>query len=111
MFCFAVGDELVTNVLRQVRGDRESESDGPGTSGHSLRHCCNRRGDSDDLALGVEQWPTGVTGVNGGVNLDGVGDDEGSVFCLGCRYGPVERRNDPGGCGLRQAKGVSNGDD
>ena len=63
--------------------------------------------DGDDLAIGVEQRPAGVAGVDGGVGLDEVGE---VGFAVGLHVA-ANGGHDAGADAVAIAHGVADGDD
>ena len=93
----APGDQLVHHPLRHVDRDREADS-----------RCSpvDRRVDADQLPGGVQQGSPRVSRMDRGVGLEKVVKD--AVFGS---EGTADRRDHARGDRVREAKGVSNGDD
>src|SRR5699024_204047 len=86
-------DELVGDGGGQVDRDREAQADAPGV----LPGGGDRRGDPDDVPGRVEQRATGVAGVDGRVDLDGVGDHLLAAELVGRGDRAVQGGDDAGG--------------
>ena len=96
---FAIGDQGGDYTLHNVDGDGETHAAVRAAFGADLRvH-------ADDFALFVEQWPTGIAGVDGGVGLDRVGDAEIATR----RNRATNGADNAAGQGSFQAEGVADG--
>ena len=113
-------DELLGNLLGQLDGDGETDADtarAAALAGAGASHRGDRAGDTDDPALLIEQGAAGVTGVDGGIDLDGVGVDRRgrraaaraalTALSLGVDDRAVQRRDDAGGNRGGQAQRVA----
>ena len=101
MLGLARADQLVGNVGRLGGGNREADADGAGLLFAGGRHRGNGRVHADELAGRVDERPTGITRIDRGINLNGIGDRRNVRFAarallLGC-HGTVERGHDAGG--------------
>ena len=107
-------DQLVGNRDDQVGGDREAQADRSGLPVGGGRQGLDRGVDADDGAGRVEEWAAGIAGVDGGVDLDGVGDDQvggrlrlvlgGGVLVHGYLDGAVQCGDDAGRDRVGQAQ-------
>src|SRR5699024_4323583 len=86
-------DQLVGDGGGQVDRDREAQTD----AAVGLPAGGDRGGDPDDVPGAVEQRTTGVAGVDGGVDLDGVGDHLLPVELVSGGHRPVQGGDDAGG--------------
>ena len=91
----------------QLLGHRSGLIDRDGEAKARPRAGAHQGVDANDLPVGVEQGPTGITGINGGVGLNQlqplIGDPQRSGVA-------VQVADDPQGHGLIQAEGIAHRD-
>ena len=107
MLDLAVLDDFVGHTLDEVGRDGEADADGAGGVGGGGGGG-DRGVDADHLAGRVEGRAAGVTGVDGRVDLDGVGDDL-VVVVVGHGHRAVQGGDDAGGGGVVVAERVADG--
>ena len=96
---FAIANQLIGNGLRSVDGNGEAQA--------STRTTAHQRINPHHLTIGIEQRPSGVTGVDGGIGLDQIQTLIGDAELGGIAVGAAD---DPQGDGVIQAKGVTHRD-
>ena len=101
----AILDDLIGNALDEVRRNREADTNRSGGVGGRCGRG-NRGVDADYLAGRVEGRATRVTGVDGRVDLDGVGDDL-VIVVVGHGHRAVQGGDDAGGGGVVVAERVA----
>ena len=85
-------EDLLDHGLDEVGGDGKVDAIG---SGVGLAIGSTREGNADNLALQIDQSPTAVAGIDGGVGLDGVGDGDAARFGDGAAQRTASRKTDP----------------
>ena len=103
----SVLDDLVGDALDQVRRDGEADADGTGLAA-GAGGGGDRRVDADDLSGRVERRAARVAGVDGGIDLHGVGHDL-RVVVVHHADRTVQRGDDAGGRRVVVAQRVADG--
>ena len=94
----AMREKLIHDLTRHVDRDREADAD-------VAARAKNRRVDSDELALEVDERPARIAEIDGGIGLNEI------LVGFDAEAGATDGAHDTGGDGLAEPERVADGDD
>src|SRR6266852_486549 len=96
----AVGHEIVRDAFGAIDGNGEADAGGGAT------RRVNRGVDADDFAVRIDERPSGIAAIDGGVGLNGFVDESG----LAGLHGSADGADYAGGQRALKSEGIADGE-